>query len=680
MRLFSTRVTGTLGRNLAFTATALSACLFAGSAMGQEEAVVVMPEAEVGPATYYPYNGPAQRPETPSGKPLRAFSSKSRYVKDDQVVYQGDTPSRGSVHWMNRLVNPSRGEPTGDKLEWSNPFYPPHTPDATAERIGGSRPEEGLAAAAADPNAPNRDEPLIGSLMGIRVVPRTLDVEKDGITNLQGIMNEGVVLPPKVEASLAKYLGQPLSLATLDQLVRDAIVAYRSSDLPVVDVLVPEQEISTGVLQLVVIEGRVGNVKVEGAEYTDPQYLKDQIRLSRGEVVKESVLLRDISWINRHPFRRVNLIYSPGADYGTTDLILQTQDTRPISFYVGYENSGNELLNEDRFIAGVNLSGPLFLSPENTLSYQYTTDMEFDRVQGHSGVWTSYLPWRHFVTFLGAYVTSEADVFVDGEKLETGGESEQFSVRYAIPLAGPRWWSHEIELGGDFKSSNSNLDFGELEVFDTTTEVFQFSLGYNVTQRDQFGATRIDSEVVWSPGGITSDNSDEVFETQRAGATADYVYARAALERSVNLPADWQLIGRVEGQISTNNLLASETLGAGGYDTVRGYEMRIVRGDQGGLASVEVRTPTMSPANWIGYANMRDGMQLLAFYDYGYLENVDPLEDEPDSISLGSFGVGLRYQFEENFSLRMDYGWQIHEDGFNDGETGRFHAGARLSF
>lgn len=348
---------------------------------------------------------------------------------------------------------------------------------------------------------------------------------------------------------------------------------------------------------------------------------------------------------------------------------------------MGYEDSGNELIGRDRFLAGINWAGPLFLSNENVFSYQYVSDFDFKKLQGHSAVWTSYLPWQHQLTLLGSYVASDATISVDEQLLAIGGENNQGSVRYAIPLSsrGPNY-THEVKVGFDYKSSNNDLFFNELEVFDTTSEILQFEVGYNLIGRDRYGSTRLDSDVFLSPGGMSGKNDDETFRSQRGGADATYAYGRLAVERSNNLPNQFSLVTRVEGQLSTTNLLASETLGAGGFDSVRGFEQRLVRGDNGILAGLELRTPTLSLTNLSGFQNARDGLQFLTFYDYAYLKNTDVLEGEPGHLSLGGVGVGLRYQLDTHLSLRLDYGFQVNESGFDDGEDGRVHIGARATF
>lgn len=622
------------------------------------------------------YVGNQAAPETVVEGTLKPFNEGSVYYKDNQMVYKGDRRDTTAEAWWKRGTNeqggPAEAQP---KWRWRNPFAESND---DVQPVSFTEPDGRGGHSSVSPTRDSTQ--LTSNLYGIRVVPATRDVKKGSPGSYSGVVTEGVELPSRVYNVFSARIGQPLSLGDLNAMVREAVMAYRKSDLPVVDVLVPEQEITSGVLQLVIIEGRLGDVLVEGAGNSESRALARQIRTERGEVIRESDLTEDLNWINKHPNRQVDLVFSPGSGYGETDVILRNESTKDLIGYVSLENSGTSALGEARGIFGLSWTGPLFLGMDSILSYQFTTNMDGESsLYGQSGVFASYLPWRHQITLLGAYVDTEADFIQNGAVFENGGENKQISGRYGIPLPSIGRISHELELGMDFKSSNSALAFNQAQVFDTTSEIVQYSLGYNIVARDQGGAWRLDSEVVNSPGDNTNKNTDAVFATQRAGATANYTYGLVTLERDQRLPQGWTAYGRIQGQASNANLLASESLGAGGYDSVRGWEQRIVRGDSGVVASAELRTPIFYPSTFAGFANVEDGAYGLVFYDYGSLSSHDPLPGELDT-ELGSVGLGFRYQRDAWFSLRVDYGFQVTEEGFDDGNQGRWHVGATATF
>lgn len=524
------------------------------------------------------------------------------------------------------------------------------------------------------------EEILVDYLRGVVVVPRPGDVRAEGWAGIEGIWHDFDDFPEKVGETLNAYIGTPVSLASLDIMVKDVIRAYRDSGRPVVDVLLPEQDITPGVVQLVVIEGQLSRIRVEGvdAEYED--YLRRQMSIEKGDQIRTKQIQQDLNWLNKSPYRKVDLIYAPGYEFGETDIILRVVDANPFWYYFGYENSGTELLGEDRFVMGFNW-GNLF-GPDHGLSYQLTADAEFDSVLGHSLVYQGGLPWRHWLTLLGSYVSVESEIPAGGgDFVNSGGESLQASARYGIPISAPAGQTREFTLGFDFKSSNNNLIFGGLGVFDTTTEIFQFMAGYDWMIADRTGVTRFDVRGFYSPGDWTAQNSDETFEEARPGSTADYLYASLGLERQQRLPEEWSARFRGQGQISTANLQASEQLGAGGYDSVRGFEQRVIRGDEGFFASAELFTPSVSLSRIMNWENESDDLRFLTFFDYAMLSNVDRLEGEPNQREIASWGLGLRWRYSDWFRLRLDYGFPVSTENtpFVD-DNGRIHIGATANF
>ena len=90
----------------------------------------------------------------------------------------------------------------------------------------------------------HQDKVVQGALEASGVQVRS----ETGLEMLRTLTFQSVVKP---------YLGEPISLLRLNELVRDVIIFYRTNDQPVVDVSIPEQDVTDGVVQIVVTEGRI---------------------------------------------------------------------------------------------------------------------------------------------------------------------------------------------------------------------------------------------------------------------------------------------------------------------------------------------------------------------------------------------------------------------------------------
>jgi len=509
--------------------------------------------------------------------------------------------------------------------------------------------------------------------------------EAGGITNVQ---LRGVTPPaPDVFAKeIGKpYLGKPISRQSINTLIRDITLYYRRHNRPVVKVILPEQEITNGVLQLIVVEGRVGEVRVEGNRWFSGERLERQVGLRSGEPIDESRVLADIDWLNTNPFREVSVAYAPGKDYGATDVVVKVNDRFPMRVYAGYEDSGNEITGRDRWLTGFDWGNAFGL--DHQLSYEFAGSNDFEGLRAHTVIYTAPLPWRNTLSVFATYSDSIAESPIVGEPFHAGGRSWQASFRYTAPLPQIGALAFDVFAGADFKQSNNDLQFGGAQIYRSDVDIAQIVGGCEARQKDAWGSTSFTGTAYYSPGGVTANNSDAVFQQARAYSSADYIYSRVNLERINNLPADCSLRLRAGAQWSDRNLQASEQLGLGGYDTVRGYDEWEARGDSGYLLSAELRSPSVSLLH-IGavgkeaadHGRVNDQLQVLAFVDYGSTDVHDPLPGEPRTFELFSAGPGLRYAITSCFSVRFDYGWRLKDDDLLQGHGGVAHLSVFLSY
>lgn len=476
-------------------------------------------------------------------------------------------------------------------------------------------------------------------------------------------------------SAISSYFNQPVTMENLKKIMRYTTEYLRKHDYPVVDVVLPDgQDITDGKVQIVVLIGKYGELEVDGNEWFYEDYYAKHFKLPTGDPISRSELLQKLEWINSNPFNRVDVMYRRGKNFGETDVVLNVKDRNPVRVYSGYDDTGNDLTREERVFAGFNL-GNLF-GKGHQLNYQFMSSPEFKKMRAHSANYVVPLSWQHRLTMFGSF--SETDSEVDAP-FELDGQSWQLGLRYGIPLKRFGDYRHALEFGYDYKSTNSSLDFGEVNVFGNDIEVSQFSVGYSADFQDRFGDSHVGSTVYWSPGRMTPHNRDEDFEQDRAGADAEYFYGECELSRLTYLPHDFVWSAAAKGQLSNGNLVGSERMGLGGYSSVRGYDEREVSGDHGFYVRNELRSPGVGFLGGLREC-LRDELQFLLFFDYGMVARDEKLASEAGVMHLASIGPGLRYSLNDNFSLRLDYGWQLHDSGAGNKNSRRLHLSAVMSY
>ncbi len=512
---------------------------------------------------------------------------------------------------------------------------------------------------------------ILPSLRGVVIVSDPQSVSSGG-ASADGVENRSDATPEIVAAAASAYVGQSVSLASLDRLTRDMVLAFRDAGMPVVNVVIPPQDVTNGVVQIVAVIGRLGEVTVEG-NTSNPEHYAAGFPLSKGEVIEEAAVVNHLRWKSRRANRRVNAIYSPGANFGETDIAFDVAESKPWSVFFGADSSGSGSTGDYRLFAGAILND-LFVE-EDEFSYQFTTTEEgIDALAAHVVQYTVPIAERMDFQLTGSYVETSSTALITN----TDGLSYQLSgtlITQHDQFLGFYW---DGRYGFDYKRTNNDLDSGGGTVQTSSAETGHFYALWNGERNKGRARTTAFGGIWYSPGDMFDDNTDARYATLRQGASADYVFARGGFEHRVNLENEWTFNLEADGQIADGRLLGAELFYLGGINSVRGFQESVVRGDNGAFASVELYTPTVEKDINGAMVTVRG----FGFFDAGMVSvNGTPIAGVEGDTSISGAGVGLVFSATNpnvesaTLSGEVSYGWKVDDSQFNttDDDDGQFH-------
>ncbi|MBX7066528.1 MAG: hypothetical protein K1X28_04805 [Parachlamydiales bacterium] len=520
---------------------------------------------------------------------------------------------------------------------------------------------------------------ILEQLKGVLLIPSEKKVQKEGVEGVEGFQSLGVEIPAgenEMNQQLScKFIGLPLTKEALLSIKLEILKYYRAHGYPVVIVEIPEQNLKTGVLQLVVIISELENLKVCGNRWFFDSFYKNKFHCCEGGNIQGPNLLNDLAWINRNPFQNASVAFARGKMPDTTDVSVMVNDSFPVRFYAGGDNTGNDVTHNTRLFAGVNWGYAFFMN--QILSYQYSTSTNFKSFWAHTIHYTAFLPFQHSIVLYGGLSGVEPKFNPFGGD----GNSYQASMRYQIPFK-PFYtpFSHEISFGFDFKRTNTNINFvpeESLEVIADAVNLFQLTAQYSLAQLWGKNELTMTAELFGSPGRWLPDQKNSEYQELGYAAKNAYIYGKGAFSYEHYLPKDFSLLWFLRGQASSANLLPSEDLGIGGYDTVRGYEERILNVANGIIFNFEAKSPKFPV--FAHRKKIQDQMQFLLFFDYGagnYTKSVPGLSNW---LQIFSIGPGVRYRIQNYLSFRFDWGYQLKKAPFS-GPKNKAHFGLLLSY
>ncbi len=543
--------------------------------------------------------------------------------------------------------------------------------DAEAEPLNDDETDE----AAEQPSVPkagssalaqlDRDLKILDELKSIRLLTDTGD---KGDAEAEAAAR--ALIAEHINPALKPYIGQPLTVGALQDIKSTAQRLFDEHAPAIVRVVMPEQEISSGELFLAAITARVGEVK------SATQRAADQSHFHAGSVLDRQTLVDELDWYNRPSRKSVAAVLGSGQKPGDVDIeYLISNPDNPWTAFASWDNHGVDLLGTNRWTFGVGHSD--LLERDIELQYHYLADESFDRLNAHiANLRIPIASLRHELRWLGYYADSEVDLGANFGGMMLDGTSWQSSLEYRVPLARAfdRRWRHELVFGYDAKGSDSSLEFGQLSALSTNTEVHQLHFGYEAWWDDKWGRMALDIDLVTSPGNLNPQNTDSSFQSARAGAQSSYTYLKLGVDRTIDLPNQFQFAWDIDAQIASANLLPSEQLTLSGPWAVRGFAPSQIRSDRGLVSRAELRSPATT------LLKKADAWQGFGFIDGGWGSAIDPLPGE-EAPAIGAAGFGLRTQIGQHFSGDLSYGWQMVEDNVaDDGDVGRFQARLMLKW
>lgn len=531
--------------------------------------------------------------------------------------------------------------------------------------------------------------PVVPHLKTLILVPESQYVNQ--VDADRGIYYQDLPIPGGARCLtelLSPYLYECLTQELIQAIKKTIILYYKCHQHPVVTVMTPEQDITEGVLYLLVMDGKVGEIRAKGFKNFPCSRYVNAMRLYPGQAINTDILLTDIAWLNRNPFRKVDVTLSPGEEVGTTNIELDVCDRFPIEIYAGVDNTGTEPTGRLRWFGGFTWGNAFLL--DHILTYQYTASPEIRQFSSHTFHYLAPI-YRHNLRLFGGYSTVHPDI---ADELHSEGHTFQGSIRYTVPFGRNYGGAlQEVTLGFDFKNTDNNLIFvGEEEIalITKTVNLTQFVGGYAYGRENDTLKLGVNFDLYWSPAEWVPHQTKSDYNNLNPHANPKYVYGKLGIYETWYLPKDFELFLQGRFQLANQVLLQSEQFGLGGYDTVRGYEEREFNADNAVCTNVEIHSPSINVIPYFtSCSKLEDRLYFLVFFDYGLgnvnhrgrftnLQNFNP--HIPKTEFLMSAGPGLRYTIYSHLSLRFDWGIKLHQAVFSDDSRSKFHFGLILNF
>ena len=172
-------------------------------------------------------------------------------------------------------------------------------------------------------------------------------------------------LPPSDRERLLKpYIGQCLGVSQLNELLKAITDYYLGKGRVTSRAYLPQQDLSTGHLQVLVVEGKLEALRsAEGSTVTDRE-----LAMAFPGKVGEALNLREIEQLvdqlNRLPSKQAQMELTPGKQVGGSDVVVKNTAQKPWRASLSRNNDGQKSTGEQQWGAGLEWDSPLGLGDQ----------------------------------------------------------------------------------------------------------------------------------------------------------------------------------------------------------------------------------------------------------------------------------------------------------------------------
>ena len=227
----------------------------------------------------------------------------------------------------------------------------------------------------------------------------------------------------KIDSVLQPYKGSGRKLSDIESARSELEKVYHAAGYPTAVVMLPEQTIEAGVVNLQVLEGRLVHITVTGNEHYDRFNIRGKLpSLQPGALIYEPTFVKELGAVNGNPDLKVAPVLKPGTEPGTVDLELKVKDRLPVHGKLEADNRGPITTPQNRLVAEAQHTN-LFGGDEILTVNMVQTRTDWGAVQNYGASFVYPVKWPdHLLAVYGS--KSKSNSVLAGSAISVGGGSD----------------------------------------------------------------------------------------------------------------------------------------------------------------------------------------------------------------------------------------------------------------
>lgn len=449
------------------------------------------------------------------------------------------------------------------------------------------------------------------------------------------------------------FVGQCLGVTQLNALLKAITDHYLDRGLVTSRAYLPQQDLSQGHLQVLVVEGHLEGVRPDDASGLSPRELGMAFPGAVGGLLNLREVEQLLDQLNRLPSNKAQMELTPGDAVGGSQVLVRNTQQKPWRASLSRNNEGQRSTGEQQVNLGLEWDSPLGLADQLVLRGGH--DVVSDHTQGsNNGVFYYNLPWGWW-NFSYSYSESEyrSQVRGNGFAFKQTGDSQNHQLRAERVVQ--RDASSKTSLNAGLAHLRTNNYIQESRVEGSSNRLSEAQFGINHGRRLGNAYINLDLGMQQGIGAFDAQGNDHPRPGQAVARYRKYSATVSFVQGFQVLGEYFSFSSMATGQRSEDVLFSPQRISLGGLSSVRGLKDQSLSGDSGGYWRSDLRWTR--PVTWSAMRPVLSEYGLGVGYDLGVIRN-DRYNDEyhgrSSSHSLELFARGQHLAASVTFAHSLE--------------------------
>ncbi|MDR2572813.1 MAG: ShlB/FhaC/HecB family hemolysin secretion/activation protein [Desulfovibrio sp.] len=490
-----------------------------------------------------------------------------------------------------------------------------------------------------------------------RPVPSALGQDDGPCVSVKSVHIEGATLLSRreLEKITAPRENSCLTISGINALLQEITNAYMSAGYIASRALLEPQDLSSGVLRIRVVEGRIESIEPDAESTMNVRQFMTIFPFMKGSALNLRDIEQGLDQLNRLPSNRATMRIEPGARPGASKVLISNIQERTWRPFIGYDNLGQDSTGRTQYTLGLEKDN--FFGVNDQLSIQYTGAMpqsygpNNDEVEGFSESLTGLfsIPFGYWL-LSGSASTFSYSTQLLGINQSYTSKGTTVATHLALDRVLYRDAAGKLSFGVFHQYRDVNNYIEDERLVASSYRLSSAGLTLAFTRRMLGGVFSLSLEQAWGipscSQGILFDSRSDAPKTNFSKSSGNLYWYYPFELFSHNF--SWTLSAR--GQIADVTLYNSERMYLGGFYSVRGFESGVLGGDQGGYVRNELAWNL--PQKWLSLdKNSVNNAQIFAAYDVGGI-----IRDNKDAYERGHVS-GMALGIRAGGALSFELAW-----------------------